>query len=203
MATATVTWYSNSIELRQSVKYMKRYNGNDYEFTINRSKLADRGEYIIRAENYYGSREEIVFLNVQPSPAAAGPNDAYANGAQNLRLNALREKVRTKRRESLKQDVEKPGQGPIFTFQLRPRVMQTGDTCKLLCCVALNLCKPNIKWYKNAQELNKYDYPQSQTDGVVFMEIVGCKVTDSGKYRCVATNEFGTDETSCVVIVEG
>ena len=32
---------------------------------INRSKLEDRGEYIIRAENHWGYREEPVFLNVQ------------------------------------------------------------------------------------------------------------------------------------------
>jgi hypothetical protein len=182
---------------------MKRYNGNDYEFIINRSKLADRGEYIIKAENYYGSREEIVFLNVQPSPLA-GPNDISQTMQQaSTRLDALREKSRSKRQESEVKDVPVPGQGPIFTFQLRPRVMQTGDTCKLLCCVGLNEKKPNIKWYKNTTELNKYEYPQSQADGVVFMEIVGCRVGDSGKYRCVASNEYGSDETSCVVIVEG
>lgn len=53
------------MELRQSVKYMKRYTGEDYTFVINRVKLDDRGEYIIRAENSYGAREEPVFLNVQ------------------------------------------------------------------------------------------------------------------------------------------
>lgn len=44
---------------------MKRYGGDDYTFIINRVKLEDRGEYIIRAENHYGFREEVVFLNVQ------------------------------------------------------------------------------------------------------------------------------------------
>lgn len=42
-----------------------RYAGDDYYFIINRAKLEDRGEYVIRAENHYGSREEVVFLNVQ------------------------------------------------------------------------------------------------------------------------------------------
>ncbi len=205
MATPTVTWYCNNRELRQSVKYMKRYSGIDYEFTINRAKLADRGEYIIRAENFYGSREEIVFLNVQPSPTSVQYSGEQAADAvtRQSRLDALYEKARYKRKESMRPDVGKPGVGPIFTFQLRPRVIQTGDTCKLLCCVALNVQKPSIKWFKNTTELNKYEYPQSNSDGVVCMEIVGCKVTDSGKYRCVATNEYGTDETSCVVIVEG
>lgn len=44
---------------------MKRYHGDDYTFIINRVKLEDRGEYVIRAENHYGYREEVVFLNVQ------------------------------------------------------------------------------------------------------------------------------------------
>lgn len=44
---------------------MKRYAHDDYTFIINRVKLEDRGEYIIRAENHHGYREEVVFLNVQ------------------------------------------------------------------------------------------------------------------------------------------
>lgn len=65
IAAPTLTWYHNNVELRQSVKFMKRYNSDDYTFIINRVKLEDRGEYIIRAENHYGFREEVVFLNVQ------------------------------------------------------------------------------------------------------------------------------------------
>lgn len=65
VATPTLTWFHNNQELRQSVKFMKRYAHDDYTFIINRVKLEDRGEYIIRAENHHGYREEVVFLNVQ------------------------------------------------------------------------------------------------------------------------------------------
>ena len=60
-----------------------------------------------------------------------------------------------------------------------------------------------VKWYKGTQELSKHEYNFTHADGVVTMEIMDCKPSDSGKYRCVATNPLGTDETSCVVIVEG
>jgi hypothetical protein len=34
---------------------------------------------------------------------------------------------------------------PVFTFQLRPRVMQARDTCKLLCCLS-GKPTPTVKW---------------------------------------------------------
>jgi serine/threonine protein kinase len=190
IATPTLTWYHNNQELRQSVKFMKRYASDDYYFIINRAKLDDRGEYIIRAENHYGSREEVVFLNVHPMPKQA---PVYKPEAQPVR-----------RREPLPQQlwVEASESAPSFTFQLRPRVMQSRDTCKLLCCLS-GKPAPTVKWYKNNRELNKYEYTMSHADGVITMEIVDCKPEDSGNYRCVAKNTHGTDETSCVVIVEG
>lgn len=80
--------------------------------------------------------------------------------------------------------------------------MQERDTCKLLCCLS-GKPFPSVKWYKDKRELSKYEYSMSHSDGVVTMEIVGCRPSDSGKYTCVATNPHGQDETSCVVIVEG
>lgn len=191
IATPTLTWSHNNQELRQSVKFMKRYQGDDYYFIINRVKLDDRGEYIIRAENHYGSREEIVFLNVQPLPKQV---PQYKE----------QEKHPIRRREPLPYTFwqEESDTQPSFTFLLRPRVMQSRDTCKLLCCLS-GKPVPTVKWYKDRRELSKYEYAMTHSDGVVTMEIIDCKPEDSGKYRCVATNEHGTDETSCVVIVEG
>ncbi|CAH1103156.1 unnamed protein product [Psylliodes chrysocephalus] len=190
VAAPTVSWYHNNVELRQSVKYMKRYAGDDYYFVINRAKLQDRGEYIIRAENHYGAREEVVFLNVQPLPKVV---PEYKPEAPVVR-----------RREPLPFTLWREEQecAPSFTFLLRPRVMQERDTCKLLCCLS-GKPFPTVKWYKDKRELSKYEYSMSHSDGVITMEISGCKPSDSGKYTCVATNEHGVDETSCVVIVEG
>ncbi|KAM3957310.1 projectin protein bent isoform 8-T9 [Aphomia sociella] len=187
-ATPTVTWSRNNHELRQSVKFMKRYAGDDYYFIINRAKLEDRGEYIIRAENHYGFREEVVFLNVQPVPKVQRQHLPEA----------------PRRREALPYTFwqESSETAPVFTFQLRPRVMQARDTCKLLCCLS-GKPTPTVKWYKDRKELSKYDYSMTHSDGVVTMEIVDCRPEDSGKYSCVATNVHGSDETACVVIVEG
>ncbi|XP_073811656.1 projectin protein bent isoform X33 [Musca autumnalis] len=189
-ATPTLSWSHNNSELRQSVKFMKRYVGDDYYFIINRVKLEDRGEYIIRAENHYGSREEVVFLNVQPLPKE---QPRYVH-----------ESTPVRRREPLPYTFwqEESESVPSFTFLLRPRVMQSRDTCKLLCCLS---GKPvaSVKWYKDGRELSKYEYSMTHSDGVVTLEIIDCRPSDSGKYTCKATNCHGEDETECVVIVEG
>ncbi|KAK7065507.1 Immunoglobulin like [Halocaridina rubra] len=189
VAAPTVCWLHNNMELRQSVKYMKRYSGEDYSFIINRVKLSDRGEYIIRAENTYGAREEPVFLNVMPIP----PDIPQYKPQEQI--------IRRRQPLSYKMWQEESDSTPSFTFLLRPRVIQCHQTCKLLCCLS-GKPTPTVKWYKGAKELSKTDYTMSHADGVVTMEIVNCKPGDSGKYRCVASNPLGMDETSCVVIVE-
>lgn len=80
--------------------------------------------------------------------------------------------------------------------------MQERDTCKLLCCLS-GKPFPTVKWYHGKRELSKYEYSMTTSDGVITMEIIGCRPSDSGIYTCVATNIHGTDETSCVVVVEG
>ena len=190
ITTPTLTWYHNNRELRQSVRFMKRYTGDDYYFIINRAKLDDRGEYVIRAENHYGFKEEVVFLNVQPLPKVLSP---YKPESQPVR-----------RREPLPYVcwLEEAETAPCFTFQLRPRVMQERDTCKLLCCLS-GKPVPTVKWFKENKELSKYEYKMTHADGVVTLEIIDCKPEDSGKYKCVASNCHGKDETTAVVIVEG
>lgn len=51
--------------LNPSLKYMPKYSGNNYELRIGRVKMEDKGEYLVKAENSYGAREEHAFLNVE------------------------------------------------------------------------------------------------------------------------------------------
>jgi hypothetical protein len=190
LSSCSVTWYHNNVELRQSVKYMKRYVGDDYTFIINRCKVEDRGEFIIHAENHYGVTEEPVFLNVQPVP-----KDLPRYEPEPL-------PVRKREVSSYKLYKEEKESAPMFSFHLRPRVMQEGATCKLLCCCT-GYPHPAIKWYKSGKELDSSLFPITHTDGVITIEIINCQPSDSGKYKCVATNNLGSDSTDCVVIVEG
>ncbi|XP_074598807.1 projectin protein bent isoform X2 [Brevipalpus obovatus] len=187
-APATVTWYHDSGELKQSVKYMKRYQEGDYTFVINRCKTEDRGEYIIRAENHYGWREEPVFLNVQPKPL----------DMPQVRL----DEPKLRRREPpVPVWLDEPDSGPLFTFHLRPRVIQCGIGVKLLACLT-GKPTPEIRWFKDGRELSKYDYTVSHAAGVVTLDIPSCTMEDAGKYTVTATNSLGEAESTATVIIE-
>ncbi|XP_071641204.1 twitchin-like [Temnothorax longispinosus] len=151
IAAPTLSWSHNNQESRESVKFMKRYHGDDYTFIINRVKLEDREEYIIRAENYYGYREEVVFLNVQPLPREIPkyrPELHPVHRREPLGYNVWLETIKS---------------APSFTFLLRPRVIQIRQTCKLLCCLNGNPMS-TVKWYKDREELSKYNYPMSNAE---------------------------------------
>jgi len=171
-------------------KYMKKYIGDDYTFIINRVKVQDRGEFIIRAENHYGVSEEPVFLNVQAAPQEIKP---YTPDPL---------PVRKREPKKFRNYQEERDSAPIFTFHLRPRIIQEGQTCKLLAC-ATGQPHPAIKWYKGSKELEQDKFPITHTDGVITIEIINAQPADSGKYKCVATNTLGSDSSDCVVIVEG
>lgn len=188
-APPTLSWYREGMELRQSVKFMKRYAESDFTFIINRCKLEDRGEYIIRAENHYGSREEPVFLNVLPIP-----KEVYRPPVD--------EEPRRRRVEPPRMMLDEPGErGPMFTFHLRTRIIQMGVGVRLLCCLE-GKPWPQIKWLKDGRELSRTDYTMKASDGIVTLDIVACRMEDAGKYTCIASNNLGTAETSCAVVVE-
>lgn len=66
-APLVVRWFRyDGMELKQSSKYTKIKNGNDFILKINQLKVQeDSGEYIIKAENAFGYREEIIKINVE------------------------------------------------------------------------------------------------------------------------------------------
>lgn len=57
--------YRDHIEIRQSTKYFKKYDRNNYKLEIKRCTLDDKGEYTVRATNSFGEKEYAVFLTVE------------------------------------------------------------------------------------------------------------------------------------------
>ena len=62
----TITWYFKGQALTPSLKYMPKYSGKDYELRIGRTKISeDKGEYVVKAVNSWGSAEESAFLVIE------------------------------------------------------------------------------------------------------------------------------------------
>jgi hypothetical protein len=132
-----VTWHRDNNELKQSVKYMKKYNDNDYALTINRVRSDDRGEYIVRAKNSYGSKEEVVFLTVQSKYRAARISSSSSEISE-PHLPMPLEPARKATPLAEVPEFQEALAPPKFTFHLRPRLIQRNHPCKLICSLQGN-----------------------------------------------------------------
>uniref|UniRef100_A0A1I7XS04 non-specific serine/threonine protein kinase n=1 Tax=Heterorhabditis bacteriophora TaxID=37862 RepID=A0A1I7XS04_HETBA len=182
-----VTWHRDSRELKQSVKYMKKYNDNDYALTINRVKIEDKGEYIVRAKNSYGSKEEVVFLNVNKlsEPFKLEPLEPMRKAPSPPKVEEFKEK-------------ECP---PKFSFHLRPRLIQKNHQCKLICSLQGNPV-PKVVWLKDGRPVDQDRVQLTFRSGVCSLEIFNAKLDDAGTYSCSATSPLGEDYTECIITVQ-
>ncbi|CAG5133824.1 unnamed protein product, partial [Candidula unifasciata] len=119
-----VTWYKSDSLLGQSYKHMQKYSGSEYELRVSRVKLDDQGEYVVRAENSFGRKDERAKLTVQPG--------------LDRRVTPSRETTSMRKKRVFEEkEFEKPKQeqSPAFSFDLRPRTIQASSEFKLICCV--------------------------------------------------------------------
>lgn len=188
-----VSWYFGSNELKQSMKYMKKYDKNCYILEIKRCTLKDIGEYIVKAVNSYGERDYNAFLNVDPAPVVKEVE----------KHQEVSSRVRRPLQEMEFNLWKEPDAKATFTFKLRPRLIQVGIGVKLLCCLS-GKPTPRVQWYKGSNEIDPLDshYQIEYTTGVCTLEIAACYLSDAGIYKCRAENELGFDETICNVTVE-
>ncbi|XP_052800015.1 twitchin-like isoform X4 [Mya arenaria] len=185
-----VTWHFDNVQLTQSVKYMQKYRGREYELKISRVKMEDKGEYVVKAENSFGKREELGILKVDAAPEQPAIDRDYSRS--------------TRRSFSEVKEYSPPDldHKPDIDFNLRPRVIQSGGEFKLSTVVDATP-PPTVTWYKDGRELQSNDHISIQYfHGVCTLEISSAKVDDTGVYRCLAINSLGEKETSSKVIVE-
>jgi serine/threonine protein kinase len=189
-----VSWFHGTNELKQSTKHMKKYDRTCYILEIKRCTLKDTGEYIVKAVNSYGERDYNAFLIVDPAPVVKDVESVkheetvrYRRPAQEMKFNLWQE----------------PDAKATFTFKLRPRLIQNGIGCKLLCCLS-GKPTPSVQWFKDGKEidLGQTHYQIEYTSGVCTLEIGSCCLNDNGVYMCRAENMLGFDETKCNVTVE-
>ncbi|KAK2180733.1 hypothetical protein NP493_429g01145 [Ridgeia piscesae] len=190
----TITWYFDGTPLNPSIKYMPKYSGNNYELRICRIKMEDKGEYVVKAENSYGSREEHVFLKVEQAKALP-PRRSMSVDYQA----APRRKLFESEFEGYKEPSDK---APSFVFPLRDRFIQEGIGVKLICSVE-GKPTPKITWTKDGKELRMGGrYTVTYSLGICSLEIQTCEMADAGRYVCIAENSKGSLETSSKITID-
>ena len=73
-------------------------------------------------------------------------------------------------------------------------------TTAVLPCDAAGEPKPIIKWFRNGKEISEKD-EHFVILGDKSLQIANVMASDSGKYRCTATNSSGVDEQVVELIV--
>jgi len=157
--------------------------------------MEDKGEYVVKAVNSFGSKEECAFLGVEPATALP-PRRAMSMES----TAAARKKTYDLDFEGYE---EPPDKVPRFEFHLRDRFIQEGIGFKLLASVN-GKPPPKVSWSKDGKALKKGDrYTIDYSLGICSLEISSCDTSDAGRYACIAENAQGSSETSCRVTVNG
>ncbi|XP_022103679.1 uncharacterized protein LOC110986244 isoform X2 [Acanthaster planci] len=93
---------------------------------------------------------------------------------------------------------------PRFTFKPQSRVVEIGQTAKLICGVK-GSPKPHVSWFSQGMELKnegRYRVFEGDEPGNFVLEIREIKPTDAGTYTCTAGNIIGQVYCSTDLSVE-
>ncbi|XP_041563715.1 titin isoform X5 [Drosophila elegans] len=89
---------------------------------------------------------------------------------------------------------------PTIDIQLTNRNTASGSDLKLTC--GLSGHDMNVQWFKENNPIdNGAKYRRTLNDGLSCLEIKSADLSDSGIYRCIASNQNGEVETSCLVTI--
>lgn len=93
---------------------------------------------------------------------------------------------------------------PKFEVELRGAVTVVGSTARLAAKVTGHPA-PTIEWYKDDKEIlygGRLRFEESP-DGEVAVVVRDVRLSDQGRYKCVASNRLGKDFSSSSLLVTG
>ncbi|XP_026687375.1 titin-like [Diaphorina citri] len=91
-------------------------------------------------------------------------------------------------------------EAPVIQEPLKDSVAGFQSSVTLECVVS-GVPTPDIKWYKDDSLIKGRNI--TYENNVARFTVVNCSESSEGRYTCKATNEAGTAETSCTLLVQG
>lgn len=168
------TWLHKNKKLSDDVKvFTESKPDGSFILSIENASPANIGTYTFVAANEHGTAESSANLHVSP----------------NFDL------------------IDKPstGQKPVFTKQLSDLRVFSGFPAKFeVICVGSPL--PTLKWCHetDAEEIvNVAGVARTaqNPDGTAYLLLTECQLDDIGRYKVIATNDYGTDVSCCQLTV--
>ena len=74
---------------------------------------------------------------------------------------------------------------------------------KLRCAAKNTSPGTEYTWYKDGRELTLQEFPRYKVKKFKYLKISDLSKGDSGKYTCSVSNQFGSDNATTVVTVNG
>jgi hypothetical protein len=190
-----ITWHFTKTALNPSLKYMPKYSGNEYELRIGRVKMEDKGNYVVRATNSFGTKEESAALGVEAAPPS------MARRAMSMEPTSSISHTKRTFLDEFDEYQEPSDTIPKFVFHLRDRFIQEGVGFKLLASVE-GKPAPRITWTKDGKTLRSGERAElTYSLGICSLEVTMCAPQDAGHYTCIAENSKGSMESTCKVTV--
>merc|ERR1739844_812797 len=162
------------------------------------ASVEDKGNYELLAVTTEGQEEkQTVALTEEAIVAslAAQPDEADSKPKKKKKI------VKKKKKKEAKKEVQKPE----LSSYLRSLIKKEGESIDLQCRLEEEMeegeCK--VQWFFNDTEVEDGEEFVLTFDGTYAkLFIARCKMEHMGKFKCVFSNEAGTDETAGKVTVK-
>ncbi|CAH1789051.1 unnamed protein product [Owenia fusiformis] len=203
-----IKWYFGKEELKEG-DFTMSYDKTVAHLELDETLPEDAGEYICVATNETGSTQQSCDVRVRStseisengssigstasstrsSPSKTASEERDTNAVQLDFRNVLKNKVKTKKK-------------PEFISRPRDEVVKEGSSVTFECKVN-GIPPPDVTWFFGKKEIKESKYfHMSYINEVAKLEISESFLEDEGEYICKATNESGSVQETCDLMVD-
>ncbi len=144
-----------------------------------------------------------------PSPLLSGDHQSHSKDPDSIRASPIIGLFGTGSVEDVMDLFDESA--PVFCHELKNVKCRSGETVILqcqLCITPSNKFDPMVVFWKDAfghviRTGPRYQVIFSESNGTCILQIEECRLSDSGRYTCTASNDAGSSTTSAVISVTG